>query len=85
MHIVHLPHTGCLCVQVSGLLKYVCSGDGVVMGVNKNDEIFRRAGVTASNPAGTSWTKLNGGLKLVDCYNPDYFWGVNFQDSIYHS
>ena len=73
-----------VCVQVNGDLKYVSSGDGVVMGVNRRDQIFRREGITARNPVGTSWTKLDGGLKVIDCYNRNYFWGVNSHDIIYH-
>ena len=84
---VHLPHTvSCVCVsaQVSGGLKYVSSGDGVVMGVSWKEEIFRREGITATNPVGTKWTLLNGRLELIDCYL-DYYWGVNHLAQIYHN
>ena len=71
--------------QVSGSLKYISSGDDIVVGVNANDEIYRRDGISRQNPTGTSWTKLNGGLKVVDAFNRKTLWGVNSRDYIYHN
>ncbi|KAM4014958.1 fish-egg lectin-like [Anomaloglossus baeobatrachus] len=45
--------------QIDGKLKMVeVSSDGSVYGVNSQGEVYRRDGISAGNPTGTSWTKL---------------------------
>jgi hypothetical protein len=50
----------CQCVQVEGNLKYVSSGDRVVIGVNSKDQIYRRVGISRRNPNGNGeFTGMN--------------------------
>lgn len=47
-------------VQVSGAAVRIAVGaDGTVVVVNGNGLVFRRTGITASNPSGTGWSLLN--------------------------
>ena len=66
-------------------MKYVSSGEKFMNGVNANDEIFMRAGISDSKPTGTSWVKLNGRLKVVDALSSNEIWGVNADNYIYHA
>ena len=66
-------------------MKYVSSGKKFVIGVNDNDEIFMRAGISDSKPTGTSWDKLNGRLKVVDALSSNQIWGVNADNNIFHA
>ena len=66
-------------------MKYVSSGEKFMIGVNANDEIFTRAGISDSKPTGTSWVKLNGRLKVVDALSSNEIWGVNADNYIYHA
>ena len=70
---------------MDGALKYVSSGNDVVIGVNANDEIFQRLGITAANPTGVNWSMQSGQLKVVDTLNIWKNWGVNSADAIFHS
>ncbi|KAM4015295.1 fish-egg lectin-like [Anomaloglossus baeobatrachus] len=46
--------------QVDGKLKMVEVGsDGSVYGVNSQGQVYKREGISAGNPIGTSWTQLN--------------------------
>lgn len=67
-----------------GKLKYIASGDGYVIGVNDVDEIFVREGISSSQPTGTTWTKLNGKLTVIDSYSNNA-WGVNAEDKIFNT
>nr|AMZ02451.1 perivitellin-2 31 kDa subunit [Littorina littorea] len=69
--------------QVSGSLVTLGVGKDFVIGVNKNDDIWRRDGVTKCTPGGTNWVKLTGALKVVDAYNGCYAWGVNSGQNIW--
>ena len=66
-------------------MKYVSSGEKFMIGVNANDEIFMRAGISDSKPTGTSWVKLNGRLKVVDALSSNQIWGVNADNNIFHA
>ena len=66
-------------------MKYVSSGKKFVIGVNDNDEIFMRAGISVLRPTGKSWDKLNGRLKVVDALSSNEIWGVNADNYIYHA
>lgn len=62
---------------VNGLLKQIDSGPyGVVYGTNSRSELYYRAGITDSDPKGTSWTPIQGHVNYISCgiYN---CWGVN--------
>ena len=63
--------------QIVGKLIQIDSGPyGVVYGINSGHMVFYRAGITDSNPKGTSWTIVPGTLNYISCgiYN---CWGVN--------
>ena len=62
--------------KIGGSLKYVSvAADGVVWGVNANDDIFRRDG--------DSWTRISGALKQISVGNANTIWGVNSSDKIF--
>ena len=44
------------------------SGRGLVVGVNKNDQIFFRIGITPQAPYGTQWAMVGGKLSMIDIY-----------------
>ena len=70
---------------MEGSLKYISSGeDDVVIGVNANDDIFIRQGISSTNPAGTSWVQVAGSLSVVDGYLSGVYWGVNSEEAIFH-
>ena len=47
-------------------LKYVSCGALGCWGVNSNDDIFYRSGVSRSNCAGTGWRQIPGKLKQIE-------------------
>jgi hypothetical protein len=66
-----------------GLLKQIDSGPrGIVYGVNRNDQIYCRKGITDSQPWGVVWQRVPGELKYVSCGNLGC-WGVNKNDQIW--
>ena len=69
---------------MTGKLKYITSGDGYVLGVNNADEIFVREGISSTQPTGTTWTKLDGKLTVIDSYSNNA-WGVNSVDKIFNT
>ena len=38
-----------------------------VWGVNRTDEVFVRIGLTAEDPRGKEWTKIEGNMKKIRC------------------
>ncbi|XP_028395858.1 uncharacterized protein LOC114519877 [Dendronephthya gigantea] len=69
--------------SIPGLLKHVSVGNAGVWGVNSNNHIFYREGVTSSNLAGTSWSHVPGGLKQIDSGPTGIVYGVNNGGHIY--
>ena len=68
---------------VFGGLTQITSGPyGVVYGVNSNDDIYCRTGITDSNPKGTGWKHIGGKLKYVSCGGLGC-WGVNSGNQIF--
>ena len=52
--------------QISGNMMRIESGpNGAVWGVNKNGNIFTRAGVSRKNPIGQGWVRVGGRLNYV--------------------
>ena len=49
-------------------MKWISSGKDIVLGVNSNDDIYFRHGISASTPAGTGWTRIGGKLAQIDTY-----------------
>ncbi|XP_060708695.1 fish-egg lectin-like [Hemiscyllium ocellatum] len=71
---------------MSGLLKQIdAGGNGIVSGVNMNDEIFCvhqdevRSAISISSP---NYNRIDGQLKYYSC-GPYSCWGVNANDVIY--
>ncbi|XP_078615857.1 perivitellin-2 31 kDa subunit-like isoform X2 [Branchiostoma floridae x Branchiostoma japonicum] len=70
-------------VNVEGQLKQVASGHAV-WGIGTTNLIYTRLGTSASNPTGTAWEQIAGGLKQIDVSSTAYsVWGVNRHDHIY--
>ena len=69
---------------MGGKLKWISSGDNIVVGVNSANHIYYRKGITAATPTGTGWERVTGGLVQIDVYNTD-IWGVNTNDEIYQA
>ncbi|MCB9492712.1 MAG: hypothetical protein H6679_00380 [Epsilonproteobacteria bacterium] len=48
-----------------GLVKLAVGKKGILWGVNENDDIFYRDGISASKPEGTAWIHVQGKLKSI--------------------
>ena len=57
--------TGEKWIKVDGLLKMICVCEYGVYGVNSNDEIWFREGLSIYNEIGTHWYKIDGLLKYL--------------------
>lgn len=68
---------------IDGLLVHVSNGKAGVWGVNHYDNIFFRIGVTKTNPKGTSWKQIAGGLKQIDSGISRVVYGVNVNNNIF--
>ena len=70
--------------QVDGNLKHVTvSNKGYVWGVNANDEVFHRQGITSCNVDGSFWRQIDGSLKQIS-NGKSGVWGVNANDEIFY-
>ena len=65
-----------------GKLKWVGSGRNILVGVNSNDDIFYRAGMSAANPTGTKWVQVSGKLMQIDIHENEVV-GTNSANNIY--
>ena len=54
-----------------------------MFGVNSNDDIYYRAGITQSAPAGSRWVKVQGKLAQIDTHG-DFVWGVNSANNAFY-
>ena len=70
--------------HIGGKLKWISSGKDIVFGVNSNDDIFFRHGISAQTPVGTGWTKVGGKLSQIDTYGMTVV-GANSGLNAYHS
>ena len=71
---------------MDGLLVWISSGSqGEVWGTNKEGDVFKRTGITQSNPTGSGWKKITPRfLKKVSIWNGQV-WGVNGDDEIFYA
>ena len=67
-----------------GKLKWIGSGVDIVVGVNANDDIWYRTGVSDANPIGDDWVKVPGKLMQIDA-DGDQVVGVNSGNVIWQS
>ena len=65
-----------------GKLKWIASGTDVVVGVNSDDDIFYREGITSDNPTGTKWHKVEGKLMNIDIEEGEVV-GTNSANNIF--
>ena len=71
-------------MQTDGKLKHVTvSPRGFVWGVNRNDEVFHRQGITNCNVDGSFWKQIDGSLKQIS-NGRSGVWGVNANDQIFY-
>ena len=66
-------------------LTWITSGvSGQVWGVNKEEEVVRRRGVSQLSPTGTSWESVIGPkVTQLDVYG-DQVWAVDSDQNLYH-
>ena len=71
---------------MDGLLVWISSGsEGEVWGTNKEGDVWKRTGITRSNPAGSGWELIKAGfLKKVSVWKGEA-WGVNKNDEIFYA
>ena len=62
-------------IRIAGSLKHVTTGEAGVWGVNKDDNIFFRTGLT--------WRRIPGKLKQIDSGTSLIVYGVNSKDDIF--
>ena len=67
-----------------GRLKHVTvSPRGFVWGVNANDQVFHRQGISDCKVDGSFWKLINGSLKQIS-NGRSGVWGVNANDEIFY-
>ncbi|XP_075047409.1 uncharacterized protein LOC142107719 [Mixophyes fleayi] len=71
--------------QIPGSLVMVETGaDGSVFGVNSEGSVYKRDGICANNPIGTSWTQLNTGFTASHVsYDAGELWLLTQRGDIY--
>ncbi|XP_070178984.1 perivitellin-2 31 kDa subunit-like isoform X1 [Littorina saxatilis] len=70
--------------HVPGFLKTISVGTSHVIGVSPNQHIWRRDGVTETNPGGTKWVQIPGTLVDVDTTDDVCsVWGVQENGSMW--
>nr|KAG5703115.1 hypothetical protein BaRGS_012177 [Batillaria attramentaria] len=65
-------------------MKYVSSSEDLVVAVNMANEVLVRNGITESRPTGTSWSKLNKTLTMVESFG-GVLWGLDQDHDIWHT
>ena len=55
-------------IHIPGKLKWISSGSNIVVGVNSNNDIFYRKGMSAGRPTGTGWVRVPGKLMQIEVY-----------------
>lgn len=69
--------------KVRGRLTHISPGEGGVWGVNRNNRIYMRRGITPQKVSGSSWVGIGGRLKQIDSGPFGIVCGVSQGDSIY--
>ena len=64
-------------INIGGSLTHVTVGKSGVWGVNWNNDIYFREGVTSSKPDGIGWKHLSGELIQIDAGSFGIVYGVN--------
>ena len=62
---------------MDGELIHATVGKSSVWGVNQDDQIYFRLGVTPDTPYGTRWRQLDGRLRQIDAGSSGVVYGVN--------
>lgn len=70
--------------NVDGSLKQLDVGTNAVIGVNSNNQIWYRTGLSSSQQAGTAWTQVDGSLKHVSLSPRGAIWGVNSANQVWY-
>ena len=68
--------------HVGGKLKWISSGRNVVVGVNSNNDIYYRTGMSARAPTGSGWKHIGGKLMMIEIYENEVV-GTNSGHAIY--
>ena len=71
-------------MRVPGALKWIASGWGIVVGVNKIDKIYYRTQVSRKFPTGKRWVNVPGRLAQIDVHGMRVY-GRNSKHFIYMS
>ncbi|XP_041427584.1 fish-egg lectin [Xenopus laevis] len=77
------PATSLPYVQIDGKLKHYACGPFGCWGVNSANEIYYRNQVTPNACHGTSWTRVDGSLIMVEVGTDGSVFGVNADGSVY--
>lgn len=74
---------GSIWENVDGILTQLDSGrKGIICGVSRHSNIYRRQDITELNPTGTKWQRLPGRLNYISC-NDYGCWGKNKRNDVY--
>ena len=73
-------------ISASPPMKWVASGEDLVLAVHRSGDLYYRAGITAANPAGTDWVRIQGIplLKQVDVFY-SVVMAVDTEDNIWYT
>ncbi|XP_053135851.1 uncharacterized protein LOC128338019 [Hemicordylus capensis] len=70
-------------VNIEGKLKYLSCGSLGCWGVNSNDNIYFRHGVTPDSCSGSRWQQVPGGLSMIEVSTDGAVYGVNSAGNVY--
>ena len=73
-------------ISVSPPMKWVASGDDLVLAIDRSGNLHYRDGITVSKPTGSSWVKVGGipQLKQVDVYY-SVVMAVDTEDNVWYN
>ena len=66
-----------------GKMRSVSVGAGSVWGVSRADEVFVRTGLTAEEPRGKEWTKIEGSMRSVSVGPTGVCWAVDNNNTVW--
>ena len=52
--------------SIDGTMKWISSGKDILVGVDRNNEVYYRSGMSSANPKGEKWVKVSGSLAQIE-------------------
>ena len=81
---IALPQgTGWKAVEGTSLVQLEAGPDGKVWGVNAQNEIYRRSGVTSTMPTGIFWMKVGGRPSKFITVGKDQLYSIDLSNIVF--